>query len=543
MLVSRCLNETLTDSDSDGRASPLSRRLSILHLVASAGVLLLLVLGLLWLAREHDHLAAYKTRQMVEHKIASFEEQFELTNRDFSVWTEAYEAILKQDRPWLYSNIGSGAADIGALDLIALVPPDAQVFGWHEGSLAEGEGGLLPDAVVTAMLARLQGTSVNDHAVRSAYAELDGEVWLLTVTRVVPVQGLPAGTADADVPRQIQGVRIRERLLADIERSFLLEGVDYGSLETAGKAGYALPFLAGPSETGILWSVPRPGTQILERLAVPLSLSITVFVMLVTVVSRRMARSAGHLEKALATARAAERAKSEFLANVSHDLRTPMNGIMGIAQILATTRLETRQHQLLETLLDCGRRQMRLIEALLDSARLASGRRELITEPFRPGAVLDDIARIAREQCASKGLDFTYVDETRNETLMGDVQAVQTIASNLIDNAIKFTMTGGVSMLVRTRPVGEDVELRIAVRDTGIGIDPADQGRIFERLTQVDASASRANDGLGLGLSICRSLVELMGGRLLVESAPGQGSTFTFSVVLPSAPEHLQVAS
>ncbi len=538
MSIIAASTELNTPDDAVGQEIRLSSRLSMMHLGVSALLIASIVFGTLWLAKEHDRQAAIYMQQMIDAKTRSFEKRMRATNRDYSVWTEAYEAILNGDLGWLYSNIGTGAAEIGALDLIVLVPPSgAEPYGWRSESPESGETDLLPHALVEKMLGLLAGTPASERVVKSAYALIDGEVWLLTVTRVVPVDGVPEAVNDADLPRQIQGVRLEQNLIKDIKTSFILHEVELTRAVESDQQSLALHPINSDETIDIVWTAPRPGTQIIMRAALPLTFIILAFGTVAVLISRYSTRAARRLEIALVEAKAADRAKSQFLGIVSHELRTPMNGIIGLGQLLQAEELGERHRTLLSTMMSCAKSQMRLIEALLDVAQIESGKRSLAVGAFSPSSVLSDVAEVARVACEQKGLSLELQDETDSSTIvLGDQEALRQIVTNLVENAIKFTHSGGITIRATAAPRGSTAfDYRISVEDTGIGVDPSNHARIFQHLTQVDSSTTRVAGGLGLGLSICRWLSEMMGGEILVDSALGAGSIFTFVVTLPVA--------
>lgn len=527
----------------EGQEVRLSTRLSAMHLAISALMIASVVLGTVWLAKEHDRQAAIYSHKMIEAKLGSFERRLRATNRDYSVWTEAYDAIHAQDMAWLYSNIGTGAAEIGALDLIVLVPPgDSAPIGWRFESPEGGESDLLPPALVREMLALLAGTSASDLVVKSAYAMLDSELWFLTVTRVIPVDGIPAGATDADAPRQIQGVRAGH-LVKEIADQFSLARVQIVASPDQVEPdmdSIALDLVHPAGQAALAWAPPRPGTRLLLQIALPLAGMLIAFFFVAYLLSRYAVKAARRLESAVVEAKAADRAKSQFLGIVSHELRTPMNGIMGLGQLLQAEELSSRNRTLLTTMMNCAQSQMRLIEQLLDIAQIESGKRSVYTTPFNPSQLLREIGEITRIECTKKNLSFELDDATdASAYVVGDPQALRQIITNLVENAIKFTETGGVTIRASATSCGDgSLEYRISVVDTGIGIDRADHARIFQHLTQVDSSATRIAGGLGLGLSICRWLSDMMCGRILVDSALGAGSTFTLVVAFPVAAEN-----
>ena len=249
------------------------------------------------------------------------------------------------------------------------------------------------------------------------------------------------------------------------------------------------------------------------------------------------------LESALADARQASSTKSAFLANMSHEIRTPLNGVLGMAEILDGLITDTRQKEMITTIRRSGEVLLDVLNEILDMSKIEAGKMEIEAIPFVPTEIVRNIEPLHRLRAEEKGIEFDVLTSPGAGLVwMGDQFRIQQILSNLLSNAIKFTDFGSVSLSLSIR---EGKPLVIEVRDTGIGMTPSQVERVFVSFEQAEGGTTRRFGGTGLGMAIVHKLIDLMGGEITIDSAPGKGTTIRVTIPLalarPNALQHVVV--
>jgi two-component system, sensor histidine kinase len=255
------------------------------------------------------------------------------------------------------------------------------------------------------------------------------------------------------------------------------------------------------------------------------------------IIKRGLQKALEDADRLAVEAQAASKAKTEFLRTISHELRTPMNGVLGMAQLLRGTSLDPRQAEYARILTESGTLLLGILNDILDLTQIEAGNITVTLQPMAIRSTVQAAVDTFRESARQKGLTLEFETNIPEDArFMGDSLRIRQVIGNLVSNAIKFTSQGGVRVRLEIRPLDKDIcDVCIKVLDTGIGIAPIHHEKIFDRFYQVDMSATRIYGGSGLGLAICRRLTELMIGTLTVDSGLGSGSAFTLTIPLRRA--------
>tara|TARA_R110002020_G_scaffold198830_2_gene400029 strand:+ start:1565 stop:4057 length:2493 start_codon:yes stop_codon:yes gene_type:complete len=291
---------------------------------------------------------------------------------------------------------------------------------------------------------------------------------------------------------------------------------------------------------------------LLATMGILLVLGLGVFVpidIIIRQMIKRLQDKTHEIDLALTKAQLGDRAKSEFLATMSHEIRTPMNGVLGMAELLTRTDLDTRQRTFTDVILKSGNALLEIINDILDFSKIDAGQLALNPKSFNLVDTTEDVATLMSSRVIEKDIELVVrIAPGLPERLIGDPGRMRQILTNLVGNAVKFTEQGHVMVEINWSKVVSDDQIErlaisVAVRDTGIGIPQEKLDTIFDKFSQVDGSSTRKHEGTGLGLAIATRLVELMGGRIEVESEIGVGSTFSFTIEMEVYGEPAETAA
>ena len=348
---------------------------------------------------------------------------------------------------------------------------------------------------------------------------------------------------------QMVGMKGSE-LLAEVQRRFphtlriLLTG--HATLDAATRAvndGGIYRFLTKPWDDGMLRLALFAATEKYDsdaekrRLAEELRKSHDLLEQRVEERTKQLQESLSHAEELTIQAEAANRAKSLFIGNMSHELRTPLSGVLGMTDLLLNTPVTDKQRSYAETIRKSGRALLAVVSDILDFSKISAGNMALSNAPFFVEAVIANVVNLFSSPAAEEKIGLHAAVDPELPALRGDAHRLTQVINNLVGNAVKFTKKGEIQVTVKIlRRTEAEVDLAIGVQDTGIGMTEEELSRIFTGFTQGDTTTARRFGGTGLGLTISRNLVELMGGTLQVESVFGKGSLFTVLVTFPIAP-------
>ena len=531
-------------------------RRDLQRIVLSALLVAALVLGgtsglIAWATASVDRVEIDKERSLVERRLTRSLEGLVENVDSATIWNDSVIALSgAPDLEWLQLNFGDYYADYMHHAVTLTYGPDGRLVAASRDSepVAPSQEGIFA-AAVAPMVAEIRKASTAPgkrrafgfEAVvnRSAVMRVGSDVWLVAASTVVPEDDSVARPAVDPVVVSAQPIGI---LLTSLEQDLALADPRFTTTAAEGLAVVRIRGRENEPLGSLVWTPADPGRGLLRdaapvMAAVLLALIAGSVLLLVWVdrVARRLSENEAALTEARDRAEIANVAKSRFLSNVSHELRTPLNGVIGMAEVMASGELSPIQRSRLDVLRESSANLLRLIERLLQVTRLE--RREVLVDRaiFDPAASAQAMVDQYRPAAQTKGLELT-LDCVPTGPRLGDELHLQQVLDFLIDNAVTYTDRGRVSVEVSPR----DGAVRFTIADTGMGIAPELLPRLFDVFVQGDDSITRRFEGAGLGLSICRNLVEAMGGRISVDSELGRGSTFIVDLPLPPPPGVMQ---
>jgi signal transduction histidine kinase/AmiR/NasT family two-component response regulator len=532
---------------------------AVRRIAALAAVIVAIVVAgslalLSFAASSVDKIQVSEERALVSNYLQHNQRELVRTLVSVSVWDEAYESLsAKPDLEWADTNVGRYYADYHGHALSIVVDDrNAPIYAWRGESriVPADSDGFLKDAASLIAAVRdeetvrrrrgmsasgLPGSSTTSGVLRS-----QGRVYFVAVASIVPETDAPA---DRPAFLLISARTIDSGFLQELDADLRIADSRISPAPSGEIAALPLVHADGSTLGELAWTPKKPGIEVL-RDAVPLfivaalvliaaGVGLTVRIRAVfrelTAHDEALHGAMDDLVRARDEAAAANAAKSQFLANMSHEIRTPLNGILGMTQIMAREDLSPAQRERLDVVRDSGQTLLTVLNDILDISKIEAGKLDIDNHEFDLTAAVRAACNPFAAEADEKDVAFRIaIDEDACGVWWGDGARLRQVISNLASNAVKFTLQGSVVVSARRR--GDRV--RFTVEDTGIGIPPERLGDLFDKFSQVDASTTRKFGGTGLGLAISRELVTLMGGAMIVESIPGQGSTFTFDLPL-----------
>ncbi len=506
-------------------------------LVAVTFALVATIVGLsLWISQEHDRLALSSSRQMVEGGLDGLEQRHLSLTRHTAVSTDLYSAILEDDRDWIYANAASAPGTES--DISVIIAPDGRAdFGWRSDVAGRAPvAGLIPPETLALLNGQLDNTPVMARDASNTYARLGGDLWLLSMARVMPAEGIAPGTPDGRIPRLVMGKILSPELLAGLGAPFRISDLQLGSAGAEGVARHALRDANGDVLGHVTWTPPRPAKSVHAQIGPPLVTVTALTVILLGIAASQIVGSARGLEDALVRAQEANKAKSQFLATVSHELRTPVTSIKGSLELITSGALGTPPEQFAKIAGIAKNNSDRLgalIEDLLQIQKMESGTLDYHFKPIAVRQVVERAIRLTKPIADTAQVTITVTGSSKALHVRADQSRLEQVVTNILSNAIKFSHPGD-EVLVEVENMVTGV--RISVTDQGVGIPSESHDKIFAPFGQVDSSDTRAVGGTGLGLNIAKRIIEAHGGVIDYLSDVGNGSTFFIELDRVAAP-------
>ncbi|MEQ1618133.1 MAG: ATP-binding protein [Terricaulis sp.] len=513
------------------------------------GLVLAILIAAFWLfsdvAKRQDRDFVTNSGALVTSAIAGRTQALANTTIDYAYWNDAFNAIsVKWNEAWLDANYYSSVAD-GMI-----------VFGggrvrhvWFDDT-PEQQANAIAEAILDATTeTELQiAASTNETHSINRFAVVDNHLIGLSIAPIALESEVRrrASRATQDYVASVEIFTPEE--LAERGAALGLHDMIFQESFTPAADLVSRPVIgrSGRIVGHLTWRNERPGSADFAGRVWPITIGLLLIGALAMFVARRMVANQVAVLARAEAALESSRAKSEFIATMSHELRTPLNAIIGYGELIGE-QVSTGDENEKDIRADSGRivrsaqHLLGLINNILDHARLDAGVWKIASTPIGTSQILSEIDDIVRPLAVARGNTLSFSTETNADWVLGDPARLRQCLLNLVGNAIKFTSKGAVNVSVRSGNDGAERCILFEVADTGIGIGPEAQSRIFAPFVQADSSISRLYGGSGLGLSIARKAARAMGGDILFSSTPGEGSVFTLR--MPASPAALMLAA
>lgn len=524
--------------------------------VISAAFSLVAIAGLILLAVHNvDKTAIDGSRMTVKAVLSEVGRVNAYQARDYGWWDEAVRnLVLNLDKDWADANVGELVTGLENITKVVIVKDhDDVVYTFPERDNLPAFG-TFQDAGLRDLLKKLTLGAAAEESSGSTLLTIDRRLYSLGASRIFP-QDLPNSPTlrESDVATIIL---FQELDAAWMQEVGLGHGIEHVELKQTPASAHnaALELLtSGGKPLGTLrWHVRLPGADMIPTLLLPVTLLLIIVTALTAffgvranaLVTRLADREATVsdanvlLKRARDEADKANASKSDFLAMMGHEIRTPLNGILGMADILGRETEGTPMAQRAAIIRQSGEALLRLLDDLLNLSKADQDAIEIESLVFSPHDLVEDLVTLWSPLMAEKGLKFNISNlEDPNLMLNGDAGRIQQILHNLVNNALKFTDAGGISLSADTKDLGKQVGLRFKIEDTGSGIAEESLEHVFEKFTQEDSSISRTHGGSGLGLAISRKLAQLMGGNVVASRSADGGTIMTVNLTIERAPQ------
>lgn len=521
-------------------------------ITVSTVAIVALVLGLMAAANYIDGVARRHDEQLVANGLKVKNAALRSCVSPNTVWDDAVAHLdVRYDPQWAASNLGQYLATTCDAADVYVIDGGGKVLGsWLNGQAAEPRAVVLNQPTVDELITgvrlreaargRIRTSGVSETMIArpidgTALIHVAGGPVLVSASLVQPDFGTALPRGDRS-PIVIAVQPVDGDFLAWIGEHYLLSDLKLsGSDDQAAiqdRATVALTDSGGATIGRLSWDYGRPASDLVKVVAPFVGLLMLILVGSPAATIYRERRHSRQLRKANEVAQSASEAKSRFIANMSHEVRTPMNGVIGILHLLSAKPLDADTRHLVSEALTSGKLLQRLLNDVLDMSRIEEGRLELEFTTIDPVAAAQGVVSLFEAQARAKGINLTLSTSDVPEWVMVDDLRFRQVLLNLVGNAVKFTARGSISVHVAglDDAGGGAPGLRLEVVDSGVGIPAASQAAMFRRFSQADVSTARRFGGSGLGLSICESLVRLMGGEIGFVSEEGVGSTFWCTV-------------